>query len=152
MTGSHMHLIPCLSGTCVLRVPGRQPGAASGKFREISAPAAPLANFSLNFAKLLPTPRSHTDAPPRGRACMSAAVLCGPVLNSHRHTFTFTHTHSHHVCPGSPGAGRAAPVFLNLYFYKVSLEISIYGPLVPFERAQGGRPPNFTSEVFCYIR
>jgi hypothetical protein len=23
-TGSHMHLIPCLSGTCVLRVPGRQ--------------------------------------------------------------------------------------------------------------------------------
>ena len=31
-------------------------GAVSGKFREISAPAAPLANFSLNFAKLLPTP------------------------------------------------------------------------------------------------
>ena len=27
-------------------------GAVSGKFREISAPAAPLANFSLNFAKL----------------------------------------------------------------------------------------------------
>ena len=26
------------------------------KFRKISAPAAPLANFSLNFAKLLPTP------------------------------------------------------------------------------------------------
>ena len=25
VTGSHMHLIdPCLSGTCVLRVPGRQ--------------------------------------------------------------------------------------------------------------------------------
>ena len=31
-------------------------GAVSGKFREISAPAAPLANFSLNFAKLWPTP------------------------------------------------------------------------------------------------
>jgi hypothetical protein len=31
-------------------------GAVSGKFREISAPAAPLANFSLNFAKLLQTP------------------------------------------------------------------------------------------------
>jgi hypothetical protein len=32
-------------------------GAVSGKFREISAPAAPLANFSLHFAKLLQTPR-----------------------------------------------------------------------------------------------
>jgi hypothetical protein len=31
-------------------------GADSGKFREISAPAAPLANFSLNFAKLWDTP------------------------------------------------------------------------------------------------
>jgi hypothetical protein len=31
-------------------------GAVSGKFREISAPAAPLANFSLNFAKLWDTP------------------------------------------------------------------------------------------------
>ena len=31
-------------------------GAVSGKFREISTPAAPLANFSLNFAKLLPAP------------------------------------------------------------------------------------------------
>ena len=31
-------------------------GAVSGKFREISAPAAPLANFSLNFAKLWETP------------------------------------------------------------------------------------------------
>jgi hypothetical protein len=34
-------------------------GAVSGKFREISAPAAPLANFSLNFAKLLQTPRLY---------------------------------------------------------------------------------------------
>jgi len=30
-----------------------------------------------------PVTSSHVSAPPRGRACMSAAVLCGPVLNSH---------------------------------------------------------------------
>ena len=40
-------------------------GAVSGKFREISAPAAPLANFSLNFAKLWDTPSTrHMDTLP----------------------------------------------------------------------------------------
>ena len=33
-----------------------------------------------------PVASSHVSAPPRGRACMSAAVLCGPVSNSHTHT------------------------------------------------------------------
>ena len=37
---------------------GESSGAVSGKFRNISAPAAPLANFSPNFAKLWQTPRS----------------------------------------------------------------------------------------------
>ena len=41
----------------------------SGKFREISAPAAPLADFSLSFAKLLPTPSEvGVDGPRRSEA------------------------------------------------------------------------------------
>jgi len=45
-------------------------GAVSGKFREISAPAAPLANFSLNFAKLLQTPRRSSTCRSTGcRVC-----------------------------------------------------------------------------------
>ena len=50
-----------LSGTCLMctACAWEASGAVSGKFREISAPAAPLANFSLNFAKLLQTPRSR---------------------------------------------------------------------------------------------
>ena len=35
---------------------------------------------------------TFTHAPPRGRACMSAAVLCGPVLNSHTHIHTVAGT------------------------------------------------------------
>ena len=58
---------------------GESSGAVSGKFRKISAPAAPLANFSLNFAKLLPTPSRRS---PRNRhycigAFGSRAKPCG---------------------------------------------------------------------------
>ncbi len=57
--GSRLLLIRYMCTVCAWEANG----AVSGKFREISAPAAPLANFSLNFAKLWDTPKPDPAAP-----------------------------------------------------------------------------------------
>ncbi len=60
-------------------------GAVSGKFREISAPAAPLANFSLNFAKLWDTPKSRAlVAATTARLPIDTLVVAGPEPPDHR--------------------------------------------------------------------